>query len=319
MQLVVSNKPIQRKVARPKRRSLAGQCVLVLLGLQIFFFSSFVAIDLPVVTGKNLRNYTQFKKCQIVDSVNFVDTQLSSVGSGADKIAPVVLPSWMAQAEPIVEQLKPVIAKLQPFLAHRHLSLPEQPLPKTAVRYSVYTPQAPVAIFLGYVMGWPVAAISAALFIILGIIGPFFYINPFAGGGGLDYYTQPGFGYLLGMFVATIVAAFVTAEKRTSLRQIGALVCGLLSLHLVGIAYLLASSLIVALVQSGRPDWLPWVFEHVRNLSWYQLPYDALFALILIGAGFPVRYLVEMLTAPDIALKSKADRLVQQRIEELLQ
>jgi biotin transporter BioY len=252
--------------------------VLVLLGLQVFFFSSFIALDLPTATGQNLARWAHLQAKETLDRV----------------------PSAWKE-------------KISKFVRIPDISTPAKP-----VRMSLYTPQAPIAILLGYALGWPIATISAGIFILIGMVGPYFGVNPFAAGGGLDYYAQPGFGYLLGMLVATFVVAKITGDKRTSLRQIGALIAGLVTVHSIGLLYLMGSALVFSVLDGARPEWLPWVFDQARNLSWCALPYDALFALGLIGLGFPIRYLVEMLTAPDIGLKTQNDRMAQQRIEELL-
>ncbi|CAN5276069.1 hypothetical protein BH10CYA1_BH10CYA1_58990 [soil metagenome] len=278
MQLVA---PIKvTRIPKVRRKSIAGQAVLVLLGLQVFFFSSFIAFDLPTATGQNLTRWAQWQ----------ANSSLGEI--------------------PLAMRLK--ISKI--------VSIPDIPSPTKPVRISLYSPQAPIAILLGYTLGWPIATISAGIFILIGLIGPYFGLNPFASGGGLDYYSQPGFGYLLGILAATFVVAKITSEKRTSVRQVGALIAGLLTVHSIGLLYLMGSALVFSLLEgSARPEWLPWVFEQARNLSWCALPYDAAFGLALIGLGFPIRYLVEMLTAPDIGLKTENDRVAQQRIEELLQ
>ncbi|MBS1955819.1 MAG: biotin transporter BioY [Cyanobacteria bacterium SZAS-4] len=254
--------------------------MLVLLGLQVFFFSSFIAFDLPTATGQNLKRWSELQASSSIDEI------------------------------PAAVKLK--INKVVP--------LPDIQPPTKPVRISLYSPQAPIAILLGYALGFPIATISAAIFILIGLVGPYFGLNPFASGGGLDYYSQPGFGYLLGILAATFVVAKITGEKRTSVRQVGALIAGLLTIHSIGLLYLMGSALLFSLLDgSARPEWLPWVFEQARNLSWCSLPYDAAIGLALIGLGFPIRYLVEMLTAPDIGLKTENDRVAQQRIEELLQ
>lgn len=279
MQLVAATNKVTR-IPKVRRKSLAGQGVLVLLGLQVFFFSSFIAFDLPTATGQNLTRWFQL---QANDTISEIPP---AVKLKIDKVVPI----------------------------------PDIPTPTKPVRVSVYSPQAPIAILLGYTLGWPIATISAGIFILTGLIGPYFGLNPFASGGGLDYYSQPGFGYLLGILAATFVVAKITGDKRTSLRQIGALVAGLITVHAIGLGYLMSSALLFSLMEgAARPEWLPWVFEQARNLSWVSLPYDAVFSLALIGLGFPIRYLVEMLTAPDIGLKTQNDRVAQQRIEELLQ
>jgi hypothetical protein len=44
------------RIPRIRRKSLAGQFVLVLIGLQMMFLTSFFALDLPTGTGHNLLN-----------------------------------------------------------------------------------------------------------------------------------------------------------------------------------------------------------------------------------------------------------------------
>jgi biotin transporter BioY len=267
-----------RRVQRIKRKSLVGQSVLVLLALQVLFLSSFVTLQLPTGTGNNL---------------------LNCVRVGVQHVVGELPPLW----QPRVQQL-----------------VPELMQPVAGLRWDAYTPQAPTAIFLGYAFGWPIATIAAALYLLSGIVGPLFGYFLFASGGGLDYYLQPGFGYLLGMVAATWATAKISHPARTSLRQGTALLAGLVCIHATGILYVIACSLTLSFADAGgiNAEWLPWVFEQIRNLSWYSLPYDAIFGLVLIGLGFPIRYLVAMLTAPDIGLKSRADIKAQQQIEELL-
>jgi biotin transporter BioY len=275
LRLVESGVKVQQRI---KRKSLAGQCVLLVIGLQLLFVSAFVSVQLPTATEHNLINLGRSQAQQLIG----------------------LLPETARQKV--------------------YKSLPDLALPLKNLRYDTYTPQAPMAIFIGYVLGYPIATIAAVLFLLAGTIGPFFGVYIFASGGGADYYTQPGFGYLIGMVVATFLVGKITEkETRTSVRQVAALVAGIVSLHVIGLVYVLGCSLLFGVTEStSGPDWLPWVFEQARNLSWYPLPYDAIFGLALIGLGFPIRYLVGVLSAPDIGLKSQADILAQQRMEELL-
>lgn len=184
------------------------------------------------------------------------------------------------------------------------------------VRYGVYTAQAPVAIFVGYVLGWPLATIAAVIFLLLGLAGPLLNVHPFAGGGGFSYYLEPGFGYLLGMVAATWAVGYLTRDKRTSLSQILGAAAGLVAVHLVGLAYLIGACLFFALVDGFgvMPSWHTWVFEEARNLSWYPLPYDAFLALVAIGMGFPFRWLARVLVAPDVHSKTQNNN----KLKELL-
>jgi biotin transporter BioY len=263
---------------RVKRKSLAGQCVLVLLGLQVVFLSSFVALNLPTGTGHNLINSGRHYLAVAI------------------KELPLTWQERLNSAYPInLTESKPI-------------------------RYSIYVPEVPAAIFLGYVLGRQIAPLSIALFVLLGLFGPIFGINPFADGGGLDYYSHPSFGYLLGLIASSFIVGWITQERRSSFNQVLALVAGVLSAHLIGLTYLIGSCLLFAVLQgtNSGPTWLPWVFELARNLTWYPLPYDFIFGLLLIGVGFPIRYTADMLSSPDIALKSRNDLAVQQHLEELL-
>lgn len=175
------------------------------------------------------------------------------------------------------------------------------------VRYSPYVPVAPACIFVGYVLGLPLGFIATALFTVVGLVGPYIGFMPLAAGGGLEYYRQPTFGYLLGLILAAWFAGRITLSANNSLRQIVVVLGGLLILHMVGLLYLVGSSLGV-LVFEGEAAylrWQPWLGETIRNLSWYALPYDALFSLALIGIGFPFRWLTGVLIAPDIAMRPK--------------
>lgn len=275
MRLVVAT----RRVQRTKRKSLAGQCVLVLIALQLLFVSAFITVELPTATGLNLVNYSRL------------------------------------QAQHLIEYLP------EKYQTQVYNTLPELATPVGKIRYDSYSPEAPIAIFLGYCFGSPIAPIAAALFVLAGLVGPAFGVYLFASGGGFEYYMQPGFGYLLGLIPATFLVGKVTEKARTSLRQFVGLTLGVLSLHFIGILYVLGCSLAFAFTEggSGTANWQPWVFEQLRNLSWYPMSYDAIFGFVLIGLGFPIRYLVGVLTAPDIGLKSRADVLAQQQKEELLQ
>ncbi len=261
-----------------RRKSLMGQMVLILLGVQTAFFASFTSLDLPTATGGNLMN---------------------ALHKEARKLA-LLAPEH-------------VQSKIQQFVP----SLLEQP---KEPRYSSYTPLAPVAILLGYVLGPRLAAISAVLFILLGLGGNFFNIYPFASGGGARYYLEPGFGYLLGMIASATLCGFLTANKRTSISQLLGIALGLLVLHLTGIGYLIGSYLYFYIIEGSKSyvEWQQWIFPYLRNLSWYALPYDVIFAFLVVGIGFPFRWLVNTLTAPDIAPPRKRIRYNRKVLEELV-
>lgn len=257
-----------------KRRSLVGQAIVVVIGMQILLFGSFISLSLPTATRRNIVAYAHNQGLAVL------------------------------QALPARAQVRVKAA------------LPGLSTPVRDVRFSRYVPLVPLAVFLGYVLGSALGLTAAALFFVAGLVAPVFGIYLFAAGGGINYYAQPGFGYLLGIMAASYCAGWSTAKRRTSFRQALGVATGVAAAHAIGLAYLLGSCLVSIVVDgaSGFPQWRPWVFEETRNLTWYPLPYDLLLSVALIGVGFPFRWLVATLTAPDIAAKSRS----QQRIEDLV-
>lgn len=272
------SRKVSNKIRRIKRRSIFGQIILVLLGIEVLSFAAFTAFELPTANGRNLECFV----------------------SGRLQLLVRAMPETYQQK---AINLCPNIVK--PLLDR---SIP-------AVRYSLYVPQVPAAIFIGYTLGWPLAAVASLLFLLLGLIGPALRLYPFANGGGLDYFLQPGFGYLVGMIFASGLIGFLTGgAKRSSLRQVIALVSGLFIVHFVGLVYLLGVRLFFILFEdpNNSPVWSQWLFEQARNLTWYVVPYDALWGLIAIGIGFPFRWLAYILMAPDIATRPNRNRQREQ-------
>lgn len=253
-----------------------------MLGIELLFAATFTCLEVPVPAGKNIR-------------------------ASIEKAVAVVQAS-------IPQQVKEKAAKYVPAINN----VPQVQAP-AEIRYSIYTPQTPVAIFVGYTLGWPIATIACATFLVMGLFGPLFNFHPFASGGGVNYYLEPGFGYLLGMVAATWAVGYITRNSRTSLNQALALLAGLAAVHVIGLAYLLGTCVVLAVVEGSgvQPGWQQWLFQEFRNLSWYQLPYDALFGVLAVGAGFPVRWLSGRLIAPDIGLKK--DGLKQKEYRELME
>lgn len=236
-----------------------------MLGIELLFASTFTALEVPVPTGKNMMN-------SIKKDIALVEANLP---------------------ERVTEKIGKYLPKVE--------------APSQGIRYAIYTPQTPVAIFVGYTLGWPIATIACASFLAMGLIGPLFGIHPFAGGGGVNYYLEPGFGYLLGMIAATWAVGYITRNSRTSLNQALAVLSGLVCVHVFGLAYLLGTCVVLAVIEGSgvQPGWQQWLFQEFRNLSWYQLPYDALFGVLVVGAGFPLRWLSGRLTAPDIGARKE--------------
>ena len=264
------------KPHRLKRKSLVGQCVLVLLGAQVLFFASFVGVNLPTGTGHNLLNYLNQRVRIFVNNL-------------PDKWRDKVIDAVPAVSVPV----------------------------KAPIRYDLYTPQVPAAIFLGYTLGYPVAPVAAAFFVLIG-----------AGRFIIQYISVCLRGW---------AGVLYSAWFRVSHRDGGSYLCGKHHHERLRIEPD-AAAWSYGRHSDRSPDWTglhTWLFGHfcfyrnaapgvasmdleqTRNMSWYPLPYDVIFALALIGLGFPLRSLVGVLTAPDSALRSLVERAQKQRVEEI--
>ena len=199
-------------------------------------------------------------------------------------------------------------------------SVPALTKPHQEVRYSTYCGLAPVVVFVAYVLGPRLATISVGLFLLSGLLGPVFGFYPFASGGGLDYYLQPGFGYLIGLLASAYICGKLTRNKRTSLSQVVGLSAGILAMHLIGAGYLFGAYLYFYLVEGSKTylEWQPWIFGYLRNLTWYALPYDFALSILLVGVAFPFRWLAKHLMAPDVGPPPNQVRSSRQQLKELV-
>lgn len=266
---------ITQNLRNLKRKSAAGQLILMLLGAELLFFSAFVSLRLPTATKLNLERFVEYK-----------------VASAASSLPE----RW----QPFVQEVFPAAQQ------------PEE----ESVRYSSYVALIPMAVALGYILGFPLAIMSIAGFLLLGTVGPYLGFFAFTAGGGMDYWKEPGFGYLVGIIAGALFSSWLNPDERKSWRQVLGALGATLIVHLCGLAYLVGSSLLI-LIFEGRGAylaWQPWLSEQIRNLSWYPLPYDLLFSLLLIGAGFPLRWLVNILTAPDIASRYRPRLTAQMEV-----
>lgn len=83
------------------------------------------------------------------------------------------------------------------------------------------------------------AAISQIAYLLLGLS----WFNIFTQGGGIDYVHQPGFGYLLGFIPGAWICGYWAFRVPVRLESLAfSCVCGLLTVHLVGLGYLAIAS-----------------------------------------------------------------------------
>jgi len=115
------------------------------------------------------------------------------------------------------------------------------------------------------------------------------------------------------------LCGWITNRRRTSLTQVVGVAAGIIAIHAAGCAYLICSYLYFYVFEGSKAylEWQPWIFQYLRNLSWYALPYDAVFALAAVGVAFPFRWLVNTLTITDAGPPPKKVKYDRRALEEL--
>ena len=149
------------------------------------------------------------------------------------------------------------------------------------IKYCRYIPQIPVIMFIIAFLGRKFGIASILLYILVGL----FFAPVFALGGGLKYVLQYSFGYIL----AYIPAAFFTGSILKNGLSYGnmaqASLVGVLTIHLIGIFYMLFISV---LHRDNFSLILGWIYAQ----SFSKIMYDLFFGFIaMILAKFTKKLL----------------------------
>lgn len=144
-----------------------------------------------------------------------------------------------------------------------------------------YIPQVPVVLFIGALLGYRFGILAILAYIAVGLVG----FPVFGLGGGLKYIFQPSFGYIIGYLVGAFFVAKNLENNRSPLALFTSSTIGVLSIHIIGILYLIVISIFqhqpIALV-------LGWVWI----LTGIQLIYDLVISFITVSLARPARALL---------------------------
>ena len=146
----------------------------------------------------------------------------------------------------------------------------------TSVFY--YIPQIPIVLMIAAILGPALGIISVVLYIAAGLAG----FPVFAGGGGINYYMQHGFGYILGFIPGILTAGGILSGKLKSFSTFRAAIIGVTSVHLFGIIYL---TIVLLIKCESIFAILGWIWQ----LSGMQFFYDIIFSIIAIVLGRAIR------------------------------
>jgi len=146
------------------------------------------------------------------------------------------------------------------------------------VREFYYIPQIPAVIFIGALLGPRMGLLAVAFYFFAGILG----FPVFALGGGVKYYAQLGFGYILGYFLGVILSGNLLKRKVTNFTLVKASTISVLAVHIVGIIYLT----ILMLIQREQ---FVLIISWIWVLSGMQIFYDLLMSFFAAALARPVR------------------------------
>ncbi len=125
------------------------------------------------------------------------------------------------------------------------------------------TYQIGAVLLVGCLGGKNAGALSQIAYLILGLT----FLPIFAQGGGISYFKQPQFGYLLGFVPGAWICGYLAFQVPRKLEYLAfSCVCGLLTIHVVGLGILVLSQV------------FPWtspatpLLQTALKYSFYPLP-----------------------------------------------
>ena len=124
-------------------------------------------------------------------------------------------------------------------------------------------PQIPAVLFIVGLLGKRLGITSIVLYILLGLCS----VPIFAVGGGIDYLAEFGFGYILAYIPAALVAGAILEEDFSFKNILKATFVGVLTIHIIGIIYML---FVVLIRQEGWAFIKGWILAQ----SVLKIAYD---------------------------------------------
>ena len=136
-----------------------------------------------------------------------------------------------------------------------------------------YIPQIPTVFFIVALMGRKFGILSICGYIILGMFYPVFAL-----GGGLNYFFEYGFGYILAFIPAIFFSGTLLKFKSDFFRIVLLSILGVLAIHVLGVLYML----FVATLRNAPMDI---VFSWIVSQSGVQILYDIFFSILTVYLG----------------------------------
>lgn len=150
-----------------------------------------------------------------------------------------------------------------------------------ALKHLIYIPQVPVIFFIAALIGKRFGITAVAIYILAGL--SFFPV--FGLGGGIGYIFQYNFGYILAYLPAIFIVAFVLKDKFDYGTVAKAAFLGVLTIHVIGVFYLILMAII-------HQDPFSHVASWITMQSGTKIIYDFVFGYIAILLSKPVKQIL---------------------------
>lgn len=159
---------------------------------------------------------------------------------------------------------------IHPIIPHDIFSNSE--LTKENFWYTYFLiPQIPAVLFVTGLMGRKLGMTSIVLYILLGLFG----LPIFALGGGIGYFMQYGFGYILAYIPAICIVGSILKEEYSFKNILKSVLYGVLVIHLLGIFYML---FLVVIKHNGFEFIKGWVLTQ----SLLKIAYDYILSVFVV-------------------------------------
>ena len=134
-----------------------------------------------------------------------------------------------------------------------------------------YIPQLPAVFFIIALLDRKFGLLTIILYIILGLSG----LPIFGMGGGINYISEYGFGYILAYIPATFITATIIKHNISFLNVLKAVVLGVLTIHVIGVLYMLFISTLFNTSADMITGW-------ITSQSGVKVIYDIIFCVVAI-------------------------------------
>lgn len=152
---------------------------------------------------------------------------------------------------------------------------------KHFIKHYRYIPQVPIILFIAGLLGRRFGILSVSLYIIIGL----FLYPVFALGGGINYVFEYGFGYILAYIPAVFFAGSIIKSGFTYRNIAQSVLVGVLTIHLIGILYML---FIATINKESTALILGWIITQ----SGLKVIYDLIFSfLAMVCAKYVKKFL----------------------------